>query len=83
MILRYIPMNDGKYVLYQSFKRMGNYMHKYLILSLLITLLVFTESANQYVTIGTNTFGFAFEDTTLTTNMQARIIDDWKVMTEP
>ncbi len=58
-------------------------MHKYLILSLLITLLVFTTSANQYVTIGTNTFGFAFEDTSLTTNMQARIVEDWKILTAP
>ncbi len=52
-------------------------------------LIVFTFNAmvafasNQYVTIGTNIFGFAFEDTTLTTNMQARIIDDWKIMTAP
>ncbi len=59
-------------------------MLKRLILSGIVSSLVFSLFASDYsVTIGTNTFGFAFEDTTLTTNMQARIVDDWKVMTEP
>ncbi len=42
-----------------------------------------TFATNQIVTIGTNRFGFVFEDTILTTNMQARIIEDWKVLIAP
>ncbi len=51
---------------------------------MLIVLTVLVSSADeQYVTIGTNRFGFAFEDTTLSTNMQTRIIEDWKILTAP
>ncbi len=58
-------------------------MVKQLTLFSLLTFFALRLNADQYVTIGTNRFGFVFEDTTLTTNMQARIIDDWKIMTNP
>ncbi len=59
-------------------------MLKHLALSTLIAFIILASYASdQYVTIGTNIFGFAFEDTTLTTNTQARIIDDWKVLIAP
>ncbi len=52
-------------------------MTKQLALSTLIALsAIITTASDHYVTVCTNTFGFAFEDTTLTTNTQARIIDD-------
>ncbi len=59
-------------------------MLKQLALSIAITATTIVSSASdQYITIGTNTFGFAFEDTTLSTNMQARIVEDWKVLIAP
>ncbi len=59
-------------------------MLKQLKLSALIALgAIITTATDQYVTIGTNTFGFAFGDTTLSTNMQTRIIEDWSMIKQP
>ncbi len=70
-------------ILWQHHKgrRMARFINRACLLFCLLPM--WSAATDQYVTIGTNTFGFAFEDTSLTTNMQARIIDDWKVMTEP
>ncbi len=58
-------------------------MKKQIILFVIITFAAFATVADQQVVIGTNTFSFAFEDTTITTNLQIRIIEDWKVMITP
>ncbi len=58
-------------------------MFKQTFLIIICSAIVNLHASDQYVTIGTNRFGFAFEDMSLSTNMQMRIIDDWKVMTAP